>query len=107
MNSRTHTFPDKQDLVKNRLPRYTGTALDNFGEWILLTNFQQYVDSFAAAHAVPVLGAGGPMTPGGVKTGESDRSVQNTYGERHLRIGIESMRPVREGGEKIKHFRFG
>ena len=47
-----------------------------------------------------------PMTPEGVKTEESDRAVQNAYGELHVRIGIEAMRHVREGGDKLKHFQF-
>jgi len=37
----------KKDIVKNWLPRYTGVPLEEFGEYILLTNFDNYVDSFA------------------------------------------------------------
>lgn len=37
----------KKEIVKNWLPRYTGVPLDEFGEYILLTNFDNYVDSFA------------------------------------------------------------
>ncbi|MBC7390028.1 MAG: AMP nucleosidase, partial [Opitutaceae bacterium] len=29
----------KEEIVKNWLPRYTGTPLEAFGEYILLTNF--------------------------------------------------------------------
>jgi AMP nucleosidase len=29
----------KRDIVNNWLPRYTGEKLENFGEYILLTNF--------------------------------------------------------------------
>ena len=29
----------KEEIVKNWLPRYTGTALEDFGDYILLTNF--------------------------------------------------------------------
>ena len=36
---------DKQDeIVDNWLPRYTGVPLDEFGEYILLTNFGDYLD---------------------------------------------------------------
>ena len=38
---------DKQDIVSNWLPRYTGVALENFGEHVLLTNFGGYLDHFA------------------------------------------------------------
>jgi AMP nucleosidase len=38
---------DRLQITKNWLPRYTGMPLDNFGEYILLTNFRHYVDMFA------------------------------------------------------------
>jgi AMP nucleosidase len=51
----------KGDIVQNWLPRYTGESLENFGKYILLTNFRNYVDTFAAWHNVPVIGEGRPM----------------------------------------------
>lgn len=51
----------KEEIINNWLPRYTGVPLDEFGEYILLTNFQQYVDMFAEWNNVPVLGEGRPM----------------------------------------------
>ena len=46
----------KQDIAENWLPRYTGKALDQFGDYILLTNFDNYVSLFAKWHEVPVHG---------------------------------------------------
>ncbi|MCU0383991.1 MAG: AMP nucleosidase [Cyclobacteriaceae bacterium] len=46
----------KEDIVNNWLPRYTGLSLDQFGEYILLTNFDNYVKMFAEWHNVPILG---------------------------------------------------
>jgi AMP nucleosidase len=46
----------KADIVNNWLPRYTGLALDKFGEYILLTNFDTYVKMFAEWNNVPVVG---------------------------------------------------
>lgn len=37
----------KDEIVKDWLPRYTGCALDQFGEYILLTNFSHYLELFA------------------------------------------------------------
>ena len=37
----------KNDIVSNWLTRYTGMELEEFGQYILLTNFQNYVDLFA------------------------------------------------------------
>lgn len=51
----------KTDIVNNWLPRYTGMALDEFGEYILLTNFTNYVEMFAEKFNVPVLGKDRPM----------------------------------------------
>jgi AMP nucleosidase len=47
----------KSDIVKNWLPRYTGTPIEEFGKYILLVNFTNYVRMFAALHGVPVRGA--------------------------------------------------
>lgn len=46
----------KEEICINWLPRYTGTAIDDFADYILLTNFQSYVDKFAAKFNVPVNG---------------------------------------------------
>ena len=52
---------NKEEIVKNWLPRYTGMNLEEFGEYILLTNFSKYVDLFAEWNKVPVVGQGKPM----------------------------------------------
>lgn len=46
----------KNEIVSNWLPRYTGTALKDFGKYLLLTNFSNYVEWFAAWHQVDVQG---------------------------------------------------
>ena len=51
----------KQDIVSNWLPRYTGTALADFGEHILLTNFGNYLDVFARHTGAEVKGRDRPM----------------------------------------------
>jgi AMP nucleosidase len=51
----------KQEIVQNWLPRYTGQELKNFGEYILLCNFSDYVTRFADMHKVPVVGLDKPM----------------------------------------------
>lgn len=52
---------DKKDIVGNWLPRYTGIPLDQFGQYVLLTNFSHYVEMFAQWHGVEVQGVGRPM----------------------------------------------
>lgn len=46
----------KEEIINNWLPRYTGTNLDEFGEYILLTNFDKYVELFAEMHQVAIKG---------------------------------------------------
>lgn len=51
----------KQEIVENWLPRYTGKELKDFGEHILLTNFQLYVEIFAEQNNVPIDGLNAMM----------------------------------------------
>ena len=46
----------KEEIVANWLPRYTKRNLEDFGEYILLTNFNKYVEIFAEKFNVPILG---------------------------------------------------
>ena len=46
----------KAEIVANWLPRYTKRKLEDFGEYILLTNFNKYVEIFADRFNVPILG---------------------------------------------------
>ncbi len=52
----------KEEIVNNWLPRYTGRELKDFTEYILLTNFDTYVQMFADLHGVEVIGADKPMS---------------------------------------------
>ena len=51
----------KEEIVNNWLPRYTGESIKNFGKYILLTNFSNYVDMFAEWHKVKVTGRDKPF----------------------------------------------
>jgi AMP nucleosidase len=46
----------KQEIVENWLPRYTERRLEDFTEYILLTNFTNYVSLFANCFQVPIIG---------------------------------------------------
>ena len=54
-------FPTKQELALDWLPRYTGMPIEEFGDYILLTNFSYYIDRFADRFACEVRGRGRPM----------------------------------------------
>jgi AMP nucleosidase len=51
----------KEEIVNNWLPRYTGIALEAFGDYILLTNFIGYVELFAEKFQVEIMGKQRPM----------------------------------------------
>ncbi|MBD3224146.1 MAG: AMP nucleosidase [Caldithrix sp.] len=51
----------KLEIAKNWLPRYTGTAIDAFGDYILITNFSNYLQSFAQQFNCDIKGIGRPM----------------------------------------------
>ncbi len=52
----------KIEIAQSWLKRYTGSEPDELGDWILLTNFQNYVDQFAEKFGSKINGVGGPMT---------------------------------------------
>ena len=51
----------KEEIVQNWLPRYTGEKLENFGKYILLTNFSNYVRLFSELHGAEISGIDKPM----------------------------------------------
>lgn len=51
----------QKEIVENWLPRYTGVPLNEFGEYILLTNFVNYVHMFAEKFNVEINGLDKPM----------------------------------------------
>ena len=46
----------KKEIVENWLPRYTGRELENFPKYILLTNFEYYLDLFSEMYHEPIIG---------------------------------------------------
>ncbi|MFN8254617.1 MAG: AMP nucleosidase [Bacteroidales bacterium] len=51
----------KEEIVQNWLPRYTGRPLAQFTPYILLTNFQSYLEMFAKKYNAEIIGKNGPM----------------------------------------------
>ena len=69
----------KLEIAQNWLPRYTGTNIDEFGDYLLLTNFQNYVTKFADKFNCDVQGIGKPM-----------QSATNSAGLSIINFGIGS-----------------
>ncbi len=51
----------KYEIATNWLPRYTGTEIDEFGDYILITNFKSYVEKFAERFNCNIRGEHAPM----------------------------------------------
>ncbi|MDR1631392.1 MAG: AMP nucleosidase [Dysgonamonadaceae bacterium] len=51
----------KQEIVKNWLSRYTKRPLEDFTPYVLLTNFNKYVEIFADYYKVSIIGLDGNM----------------------------------------------
>ncbi len=51
----------KLEIARNWLPRYTGMKVDEFGDYLLLTNFPNYVEKFAEKFNCDIKGTGLPM----------------------------------------------
>jgi AMP nucleosidase len=59
----------KPDIVANWLPRYTGMEAEAMSRYVLLVNFQAYVDKFAEMHQAEIKGRNKAMsscTAGGI-----------------------------------------
>ena len=53
---------NKEDIVSNWLPRYTGRPLNEFSKFILLTNFSRYLNLFSEWNDnAPIMGLDKPM----------------------------------------------
>lgn len=46
----------KKEIVDNWLPRYTGREIEDFSKYILLTNFEYYLELFSEMYHVPIVG---------------------------------------------------
>ncbi|RPI67205.1 MAG: AMP nucleosidase [Ignavibacteriae bacterium] len=61
----------KLEIATNWLPRYTGTPVNEFGDYILLTNFSSAIEQFAERFDVPIKGQDRPMQTATNKNGLS------------------------------------
>lgn len=52
---------NKKEITSDWLPRYTGLPLEGFGKYILLCNFQHYLEIFATIHHAKIIGLDKPM----------------------------------------------
>ena len=89
------------DSFKEYLRQIRAMAFDMETATIFITAFKNEIPAGAL-----LLVSDQPMVPEGVKTEVSDTSVTKNYVELHLKIGIDSLKQLKNNGLTVKHLRF-
>lgn len=76
-------------------------AIDMETATIFITGFYNHIPTGAL-----LLVSDQPMVPEGVKTADSDKSVTGAFVEKHLNIGIDSLKQLINNGNTVKHLKF-
>jgi AMP nucleosidase len=92
---------EHDDRFKDRLRTMRCMGIDMETATIFMTGFANEIPTGAL-----LLVSDQPMVPHGVKTSASDSKVTVSYAERHVRIGVESLRDIINQGRSVKHLRF-
>lgn len=92
---------EHDETFKEYLRKIRAQAIDMETATIFIVGFANRIPKGAL-----LLVSDSPMTPDGVKTARSDRSVTQTYVRRHLDIGVDALVELRDRGESVKHLRF-
>jgi AMP nucleosidase len=92
---------EHDDEFKAYLRRIRCIAIDMETATIFVTGFHNIISTGAL-----LLVSDQPMQPEGVKTAASDEKVTQKYLDKHLRIGIDSLKQLINRGLTVKHLRF-
>jgi AMP nucleosidase len=86
---------------KDYLRRTRSMAIDMETATVFAAGFANHIPCGAL-----LLVSDQPMIPEGVKTEASDATVTANFVEKHIKVGIESLRLVRRHGRSVRHLRF-
>jgi len=92
---------EHDEEFKKYLERVRAYAIDMETATIFTVGFYNKIPTGAL-----LLVSDQPMTPEGVKTSESDKKVTEQYVQRHLNIGIDSLKQLINRQETVRHLRF-
>jgi len=92
---------EHDDEFKEYLRKIRAMAIDMETATIFTTGFYNGIPTGAL-----LLVSDQPMVPDGVKTSASDKTVTNNYVDMHLKIGIDSLKQLINGGLTVKHLKF-
>jgi len=92
---------EHDEKFKEYLKQIRASGIDMETATIFIVGFVNHIPKGAL-----LLVSDSPMTPEGVKTSRSDKSVTEKFVREHLEIGIDSLVELRDSGESVKHLRF-
>jgi AMP nucleosidase len=92
---------EHDDKFRDYLKSIRALGIDMETATIFIVGFVNHIPKGAL-----LLVSDNPMTPEGVKTSRSDKSVTERFVRKHLEIGIDSLVELRDSGESVKHLRF-
>ena len=92
---------EHDDKFKEYLRSIRAMAIDMETATLFTTGFANSIPTGAL-----LLVSDQPMVPEGVKTSKSDSLVSNNFVEQHIKIGIESLKEIKNNGTSVKHLRF-
>lgn len=92
---------EHDDKFKQYLRKIRCIGIDMETATLFVTGFYNEIPTGAL-----LLVSDQPMVPEGVKTAASDRKVTQQFLDKHLRIGIDSLKQLINRGLTVKHLRF-
>lgn len=91
-------FWEADEKFKIALVEMKATAIDMETATILTVGFKNDIPTGAL-----LLVSDQPMIPEGIKTENSDKLVTKNYSEMHLKIGMDTLKQLKDSGESVKH----
>src|SRR6266496_642003 len=92
---------EHDDEFKTYLQKIRAYAIDMETATIFIVGFYNKIPTGAL-----LLVSDQPMIPEGVKTTSSDKTITELFVERHLKIGIDSLKQLINNGLTVRHLRF-
>ncbi|MEN9598796.1 MAG: hypothetical protein RL596_1107, partial [Bacteroidota bacterium] len=92
---------EHDDAFKSYLTKVRAYAIDMETATIFTVGFYNKIPTGAL-----LLVSDQPMVPDGVKTEASDKKITEQFVEKHLKIGIDSLKQLINKGQTVRHLRF-
>ena len=92
---------EHDDQFKEYLQKIRAYAIDMETATIFTVGFYNKIPTGAL-----LLVSDQPMVPEGVKTEESDKMITDKFVEKHIKIGIDSLKQLINDGMTVRHLRF-